>query len=332
MGHITAKRVREYFGAATIAAAAMLLHTEAALAESDWPTGPVNMVMHTKAGGSSDVFIRTLAKELEHEINQNIVVINSPGGGGATQMARIRAAKPDGLTLGINTLTHFTGMLTNLKGTFSPDEFSWIASTQEDAILLFVRSDSEIKTLADLVAKAKENGGQLNIGGFGPVGSMQNIGISMLEQAADIKLNWVAFNATPDIVAALLGGHVDIGVSNLGAVSSFFDANRIAGLGVLGKERLTGLPDVPTFGEQGYEVDTSWLQVRGVFGPAGIPEEMQQKIADAFHKAMRSEDYQTYARNAGVMDSWMGPKEYADFVKRVSDVAEKQLKAAGLIE
>jgi putative tricarboxylic transport membrane protein len=280
------------------------------------------MVMHTKAGGSADVFIRTLAKSLEPEIGQNVVVINSPGGGGATQMARIRAAKPDGQTLGVNTLTHFTGMLTNLKGTFSPEEFSWIASTQEDAILLFARADSDIKNLDDLVARAKEKNGELSIGGFGPVGSMQNIGISMLEQAAGIKLNWVAFNATPDIVAALLGGHVDVGVSNLGAVSSFFDAKRVAGLGVLGEERLTGLPDLPTFAEQGYEVDTSWLQVRGVFGPAGISEETQQKIADAFHKAMRSDDYQTYARNAGVMDSWMGPKEYTDFVQRVSNVAE----------
>ncbi|NVK42853.1 MAG: tripartite tricarboxylate transporter substrate binding protein [Oceanospirillaceae bacterium] len=326
------KSARAYLGATTVAAMTMFCGTEAALAESDWPTGPVNMIMHTKAGGSADVFIRTLAKSLEPEIGQQVVVINSPGGGGATQMTRIRAAKPDGLTLGVNTLTHFTGMLTNLKGTFSPDDFSWIASTQEDAILLFVKSDSDIKNLDDLVARARENDGQVNIGGFGPVGSMQSIGISMLEEAAGVKFNWVAFNSTPDIVAALLGGHVDVGVSNLGAVNSFFDAKRIAGLGVLGEERLSGLPETPTFGEQGYEVDTSWLQVRGVFGPAGIPKDVQQKIADAFHKAMHSEDYQTYARNAGVVDSWMGPEEYTDFVKRVSGVAEKQLKTAGLIE
>jgi len=326
------KSARCYLGATTLAAATLFCSTQTALAEGDWPTGPVNMIMHTKAGGSADVFIRTLAKSLEPEIGQQVVVINSPGGGGATQMTRVRAAKPDGLTLGVNTLTHFTAMLTNLKGTFSPDDFSWIASTQEDAILLFVKSDSNIKNLDDLVAKARENDGQVNIGGFGPIGSMQSIGISMLEQAAGVKFNWVAFNSTPDIVAALLGGHVDVGVSNLGSVGSFFDANRIAGLGVLGEERLTGLPDLPTFGEQGYEVDTSWLQVRGIFGPAGIPKDVQQKIADAFHKAMRSEDYQTYARNAGVVDSWMGPEEYTNFVRRVSDVAEKQLKTAGLIE
>lgn len=323
---------RRVLSTTSLAATILLCSAGTALADNDWPTGPVNMIMHTKAGGSADVFIRTLAKSLEPEIGQQVVVINSPGGGGATQMTRVRGAKPDGLTLGVNTLTHFTSMLTNLEGTFTPDDFSWIASTQEDAILLFVKSDSDIKNLDDLIAKSRENDGQINMGGFGPIGSMQSIGISMLEEAADVKFNWVAFNSTPDIVAALLGGHVDVGVSNLGSVSSFFDANRITGLGVLGEERLTGLPDLPTFGEQGYEVDTSWLQVRGIFGPADIPMDIQQKIADAFHKAMRAKDYQTYARNAGVVDSWMGPEEYTDFVHRISDIAEKQLKTAGISE
>jgi len=323
-------KARVYMGTLAVALGVLAGMTGAVQAATDWPSGPLTVVMHTKAGGSSDVFIRTLAKTLEPEIGQKVVVINSPGGGGASQMARIRPAKPDGMTVGINTLTHFTGMLTNLKGTFSPDEFSWIASTQEDAILLFVRADSDIKSLDDLVAKARN--GQVNIGGFGPIGSMQSIGVSMLEQAAGVKFNWVGFNATPDIVTALLGGHVDVGVSNLGAVRPFFDANRISGVGVLGKERLSGLPELPTFGEQGYDVDTSWIQVRGLFGPKGIPMDVQQKIADAFHAAMRSEHYQTYSRNAGVMDSWMGPKEYSAFVKQVSSVAEHQLQAAGIIK
>ncbi len=326
-------KARHCLGASVLAAMTMLGAVDAALAEGEWrPTGPVNMVMHTAAGGTADVFIRTLAKTLEPEIGQKVIVINAPGGGGAAQMTRIRAARPDGLTLGINTLSHFTSMLTNLKGTYAIDDFSWIASTQEDAILLFVKSGSDIKNLDDLIAKAKASNGQVNVGGFGPAGSMQSLGISMLEKAAGVKFNWVAFNSTPDITAALLGGHVDVGVSNLGAVSSFFDAERIEGLGVLGKDRLTGLPEVPTFAEQGYEVDTSWLQVRGVFGPADMPKELQQQIADAIHKAMRSEEYQNYARNAGVVDSWMGPDEYTKFVKRVTAVAEVQLKEAGYIQ
>ena len=324
------KTVRANSAAVCMTITAALVAAPAA-AETAWkPSGPVNVLMHTKPGGTADIFIRTLAQSLEPLIGQTIVVVNAPGAGGATQMARVSHAKPDGLTLGINTMSHFTSMLTNLKGTFSVDDFSWVASTQEDPIIYFARADSDIKTIGDLVAKAKANSGKINVGGFGPVGSMQHLGTSMLEKAAGIKLNWVGFDSTPDIMTALLGGHVDVGVSNLGPTAPFFESKRIIGLGVLGETRLEGLPDLPTFGEQGFEVDTSWVQVRGLFGPKDMPLELQQKIADAFHEAMKAQSYQDYARNTGVVDSWMGPKEYNAFVRKVSDTAVKQLQAAGL--
>ncbi|MBL3685062.1 hypothetical protein F2981_28390 (plasmid) [Sinorhizobium meliloti] len=62
--------------------------------------------------------------------------------------------------------------------------------------------------------------------------------------------------------------------------------------------------------QQGFEVDTSWVQVRGLFGPKDMPLELQHRSPDAFHEAMKAKSYQDYARNTGVVDSWMGPKEY----------------------
>lgn len=316
--------------AGAVALAACLTGT--ANAEEGWkPSGPVEFVLHTKPGGGVDVYTRTLAKELEPLIGQPVVVVNAPGGGGATQMAKVRAAKADGLTLGVNTVTHFTGMLTNLKGTFSPSDFDWIALSQVDPILFFAASDSPLNNMKDLVELAKQRNGEINIGGFGPVGSMQNIALTMLEKEAGVTFNWVAFESTPDIIAAVLGGHVDVGVSNLGPALEFFTANRVKGLGVLGDNRLATVPDMQTWAEQGYNVDTSWLQVRGVFGPKGMPIELQQQISDAIHKAMATESYQTYARASGVEDSSFGPAEYADFVKRLVKLAEVQLEAAGLV-
>ncbi|MGO4852349.1 Bug family tripartite tricarboxylate transporter substrate binding protein [Phaeovulum sp. W22_SRMD_FR3] len=318
------------FGVAGAAMLAVGLVSSAAAQESWKPEGPVNIVLHTKPGGGVDVYARTLAKELEPIIGQTIVIVNTPGGGGAAQMAKVRAAKPDGLTLGVNTVTHLTSMLTNLKGTFSPDDFDWIALSQEDPIMFFAAKESPISSMKDLVALAKEKGGEVNVGGFGPVGSMQNIGMTMLEQASGVKFNWVAFESTPDIIAAVLGGHVDVGVSNLGPVLSFFEADRLKGLGVLGTKRLSSLPEMQTFAEQGFDVDTNWIQARGVFGPKGMPMELQQQIADAIHKAMATESYQQYARASGVEDSDYGPKEYTQFVKDLLVVAEKQLTDAGL--
>ncbi|MFV0336438.1 MAG: tripartite tricarboxylate transporter substrate binding protein [Tropicimonas sp.] len=304
-----------------------------AVAQDGWkPEGPVELILHTKPGGGTDVFARTLSAALEPEIGQSLVIVNAPGGGGATQMSKIRAAKPDGLVLGANTVTHFTNMLTNLRGTFSPDDFSWIALAQLDSSMIFVRTESPLNNMADLVALARERNGDVNIGGFGPVGSFPNIAMTMLEEATGVTFNWVAFESSSDISAAVLGGHVDVGINNLGPVMELFNAGRLKGLGVLADERLASLPDMQTWAEQGIEADTSWQQVRGIYGPKGIAPELQQQIADAFHKAMQSESYQTYARAAGVQDGELGPVEYTAFVEQLMSVAETQLKAAGLIK
>ncbi|PLY00748.1 MAG: tripartite tricarboxylate transporter substrate binding protein, partial [Desulfuromonas sp.] len=149
----------------------------------------------------------------------------------------------------------------------------------------------------------------------------------------DIKFNWVGFSSTPDIMTALLGGHVDVGITNGGPLKPFVESGRVKCIAVLGDKRLAPpLDKIKTFGEQGVEVDTSWVQVRGVYGPKGIPMELQQQIADAFHEAMKSESYQKYRESTGVTDSWMGPKEYTAFVKNISTTAEKQLKAAGIMK
>lgn len=309
------------------AAAISLMATGKMAIASDeqWPQDTVRVIMHTSAGGSADVFMRTLAESLESQIGQSIVIVNSPGGGGASQMSRVRSAAPDGLTLAVNTLSHFTGMLTNLKGVFSIDDFSWIATAQADPNLIWTRSDSALNDLDELIEEAKQGDGRVTIGGFGPRGSTQHIGLSMLENVAYVEFEWVPFNSTPDIVAAVLGGHVDVGMSNLSGAQAYFDAGRLKGIGVHGEERLKSLPDVATYEEQGYDVDSSWVQVRGVFGPADMPMELQQQIADAFHEAMKTEHYQAYARSAGVTDSWMGPEEFTEFAYQVSETAQKEL-------
>lgn len=304
-----------------------------AMAQETWqPDGPVRILMHTKPGGTADIFIRTLAATLEPAIGQPLVVENLPGGGGANQMNQIRRADPDGLTLGINTVSHFTGMLTNLKGVFETDDFSWIAAAQIDPILMFSSADSDIQSVEDLVALAKERGdGVVNMGGFGPVGSMQHIGISMFEKSAGIKLNWVAFEATPDILTALLGGHVDVGVSNLGPTLPFFESDRLTPLAVLGPDRLESLPEVPTVNEAGFPVNTDWVQVRGLFGPAGMDPALQEQIADAFQLAMAAESYREYAAKSGVETPDMGPAEYSAFVQQLMTVAEENLREQNLL-
>jgi putative tricarboxylic transport membrane protein len=303
-----------------------------AAAETKWPAKPIELVVHVGPGGATDIFARMLAKAAEPLLGKPVVVVNKTGGTGAVQMSALKSAAPDGYTIGVHTLSHFTAMLTNLKGTFAPKDFSWICLNQFDPHVIMVRQDSPYKTLKDLVDAAKQKGGEITVGGYGSPGSVSHIGMQMFATAAGLKMSWVAYNSTPDAMSALLGSHVEASIANPGPVLQFAEAGRIRVLGVLGNERIQGFPEAPTLQEAGYNVDGNWQNLRGLYGPAGIPEEIQKKIADAFSKAMETPEFAAYEKDAGLIRKAMGPAEYREFTKTLTGLAESGLKAAGLTQ
>lgn len=297
------------------------------------PEGPVNLVLHTGPGGASDIFARTLARSLEPIIGQPLVIQNAQGGAGAKQMAVVGAAEPDGLTLGVNTMSHFTAMQTNLKGTFSPEDFSWIAIFQFDPHVVMATPESELTSLTDLVEKAKASpDGQITIGGYGAAGSVQHLAVSMLAKEAGFTVNWVGFDSTPEVITALLGGHIDAAISNPGPALPFFESDRVVGLGLLAKDRLESLPEVETFSEQGFDVNPDWQQLRGLFGPKGMDENLQEQIAAAFHEAQATDEFRAFEAQNGVVASDAGPQGYRDYITQMNEVAAETLKDVGLVQ
>lgn len=297
------------------------------------PEGPVNLILHTGPGGASDIFARTLARSLEPIIGQPLVMQNAQGGAGAVQMAQVMRADPDGLTLGVNTMSHFTAMLGNLNGTFSPEDFTWIAVFQFDPHVVMAGPDSGLTSMEDLIAAAKAApDGQLTIGGYGAAGSVQHLAVSMLAQEAGFAINWVGFDSTPEVLTALMGGHVDAAISNPGPALPFLESGRVTGLGILGHDRLEALPKVATFAEQGLQTDPDWQQLRGLFGPADMPEDLQESIAKAFHAAQQDEEFRAFEAQSGVVGSDMGPAAYRDYVSQINDVASTTMREVGLIE
>lgn len=324
--------IKKLLGVTTFAALGALGSAAAAETEAaDWPQKPIEIVVLNGPGGASDIFARNLARAAEPAFGQPVAVLNKPGGGGATQMSVVKSAKPDGYTIGVNTLSHFTGMKTNLAGTFSKDDFEWIALLQEDSYLFFVTADSPYQSFGDLVAAAKARSEPINFGGFGPIGSTGNIATELVTNAAGIETNWVSYKSSSDTAVAVLGGHVEVGAGNPGAIMEFLEAGRLRVLGVLANERSPILPDVPTFAEQGIDADGSWQQIRGIFAPKGVPAEIQEKIAAALKTAIEDPDYQAYQAAAGISARFMGPDEYRSHVARLDELAAEGLTAAGVM-
>lgn len=304
--------------------------TATAQGADDWPNKTIEIIIPNGPGGPTDILARNLARAAEPIFGQTVAVINKPGGGGATQMSYVKAAPADGYTLGINTLTQFTALQTNLKGVFTLADFDWIALLHQDSYMLFVSSDSPYQTFGDLVEATRASGVAPNVGGFGSIGSVSNVAAELATNAAGIDINWVGYNATGDTITSVLGGHVDVGSANAGSLREFVEAGRVRVIGVLADERNPALPDAPTYAEQGVDADTNWQQIRGVFAPAGVPDDVKEKLAAGFREAVNAPEFKDYEQTSGVVPRFMGPAEYEAFAEQLDGLAVDGLEAVGL--
>ncbi|PJX20267.1 hypothetical protein CAP48_17770 [Advenella sp. S44] len=307
-----------------------LIGASAQAAEDSFPNKPITIVVHTGAGSSTDIFARELAQGARKVFGKPVVVVNRPGGSGATQMAFIKSAPPDGYTVGVNTASHLTAMQSNLKGVYKWQDFSWITLNQLDPYVTVVAADSPYKTLKDLVEGGKKEGVNLKIGGFGTVGAAHNIGFNLLADKANMPFTWVSYTGGPQAMTALLGKHIDAVNTNPGPALQFAAAGRVRVLGILDDKRAESLPDTPTYAEAGYPVDTSWKQIRGIFGPKDIPLEIQKKLADGFFKAMQTPAFQKYMKDTAQIAGDEGPEQYPAYIEKIDSVGSEWLKKLGL--
>jgi tripartite-type tricarboxylate transporter receptor subunit TctC len=297
--------------------------------KTDFPSNPITIIVHTSAGGPTDLMARELAKAASPILGQSIVVENRPGGSGATQMAAVATAKPDGYTLGTLTPSQIGAWNSNLKGKFSIDSFSYIQGVQIDPYIIVVNAESPYKTLQDLIEDMKKNPNKITVGGYGAVGSGHNVAWNILAEKAGVKANWTAFESTGDAVTALLGKHIMVANSNPGQVSQYVKAGKLRILGVMADKRLESFPDVPTYAEAGYPVDTSWAQFRGIFGPANIPQDVVDKLNSAFSEAMQTEEFKKYMQTAQLEDGNMNQEEFTNYVKNQDKLSVEWLKKLG---
>ncbi|MED4600465.1 tripartite tricarboxylate transporter substrate binding protein [Paenibacillus validus] len=290
----------------------------------NFPTKPITILVHTKAGGPTDAMARELAKSAEKFLGQQVLIENKPAGSGAEQLADLAKAKPDGYTLGALTPTQIGMWNSNLKKQFKLESFSYVAGVQIDPYVIVVHADSPYKTLNDLVEAMKQK--KLNVGGYGSIGSGHNIAWNIFAEKAGVKASWVAYESTGEAVTVLLGKHIDVANSNPGQVSEYVRSGKLRVLGVMAEKRLPEFPDVPTYKEAGYDVDTSWAQFRGIFAPAGVPEEVLLKINDAFAKAMATEEFKTYMKNAQMVDGTMDHSQFTEYVKKQDTLTKTWLE------
>jgi tripartite-type tricarboxylate transporter receptor subunit TctC len=281
---------REFLAAGGAVACAFALPARAA-----YPEKPVHYIIAFAPGGESDIAARLQQNVWRRKFGQELVVESKPGAGGALAWSQLNQFPGDGYTVMGTNLPHI--VLQPLEGNvqYQTDDITNVHFFNYTPDAIVVRNESPFKTYQDFIAAAKARPGALNMAGSG-TNSANHAAHERLNQAAGIKTTYVAFKGTGDLVASLLGGHVDGAMS----YSSFALAQKgkTRSLANATPARLAYFPDVPTFRELGIDwVDGAY---RGVGVPKSTPEEMRKRVSDMFAEINRDPEFRKAMTDQGL--------------------------------
>jgi len=274
-------------------AAAAAATVAPAHAQSDYPSRVVRVINPFVAGSTTDILARALAVGLSSRLGQQFVVENRAGAGGSIGAAAVARAEADGHTL-LFAPALVLSVHPQARGSdsgYKPDALAPICQTFSNAMALAVRPDSPIKSIADLVAMARQRPGALNYGHQGPL-TIPHLAMEEFLQTARIEIADIPSRGDPLVITDLIGGRLHVGSIVLGSATG----QDIRLIGVFAETRHPAFPNVPTVKEQGYDVSPA--SFGGLLAPAATPAPVIDKLAGACAGAAQDEAYATVARRA----------------------------------
>jgi tripartite-type tricarboxylate transporter receptor subunit TctC len=315
--------VLKTFGA--VAAIAATLGSGPVLAAAaDYPTRPVNLMVAFPAGGSTDVAARILAAIAERSFGQSIVVVNKGGAGGQVGWTDLARQKPDGYNIGFINLPAFNTVILDpdRKATFNADSFTPIINQVLDPGVIWVKADSPIKSLKDLIAAAKEKPNTLRTLTTGVL-SDDHLAILMVEEAAPGSIfRIVHLDGGAPQMTAILGGHADVAFDNVGSIVKRVKSGEVRAIAVMDPQRSKFLPDVPTTVELGLPTVVS-NSTRGIAGPKGMSPAVVRKLQDVLGKAMQDPEHVSKLEDAGIAVKVMVGDEYLKYYRELHEKAAR---------
>jgi len=311
----------------TLFAVAGSLALTAAANSADYPNKPIDYIIPFGPGGESDITARLQQPFFKEKFGEDLVVSYKPGGGGAVSWAELNRLTGDGYTImGVN-LPHIVLQPAQKDVGYKTDDLNvayWFHYTP-DAIV--VKSDSPFKTLADLIAFAKDNPGKLVFSGSGK-GSANHLAQVRFDKLAGIKSTYVAFKGTGASNTALLGDQVNAAWGYTTSGASLGDQARV--LAVAMEKRHPKFPDVPTFKELGFDLVSG--AYRGIAVPKSTPDDIRNQLSDMIGKINADENFQKKMIDGGFAMVDVPADKNAEFLKTKSEESIAAAKEGGILK
>jgi tripartite-type tricarboxylate transporter receptor subunit TctC len=313
-----------------IAFLALLLTTNAALAQQNYPSKTITLVVPFAPGGSSDLISRLIAQKLTEEWKKQVIVDNRPGGAGVIGMQAVARAVPDGHTL---ILGHIGVLAVNpaMFATLPYDavkDYAPISLVATVPTVLAVHPSVPAHNLKELLALTKSKPGTYFYGTAGN-GSAGHLAMEYLKQQTGLEATHVPYKGTGPMITDLLAGQTHMTVTGAAPLMPHITSGKIRPLAVGTATRTPALPDLPTVAESGYEnFETS--QWYGVLAPAKTPPAVVQKIAAAIKHAVAQPDVIERFQHDGSIPKATTPEEFAAFIESEAKRWAVVVKSAGI--
>lgn len=307
---------------------ALTMFTGAALA-GGYPHRPITLMTAFNAGGGSDVSHRLLEKYAKGVFDQPLVVTYKAGAGGEIGWTWLVGAKPDGYTIGGVDLPHIV-LQPMLRPAGQPgyktEQLNPLCGLVYDANVAMVPESSPHKTFKELIDFAKANPGKVKVATVGKL-TGDHLFLMEIEKLTGATFTQVPYSGSGKAIPALLSGEVD---AYFGSGSSFLRMEKTRGLAVGSKERYELCPDVPTFIEQGYAIESG--KYRGLATPLRIPAEAQRYLEKKFAELCANPDYQKAVKSGGLMPLFQTGSDFGDTIRREGEQANRILQEYGLLK
>jgi len=304
-------------GAVSVAALASFGAPDDALAA--WtPDQSVTLIVPYAAGGGTDIVARALVEVInDNELSpQPWVVVNKPGGGGMTALQYMVDRPDDPYTLTMMTSSGMTSAMLQEQLGLSWKQLTPIANLILDVEYMVTHQDSQFQTVEDAIDYAKENPGQLRVGGAA-IGTEDHLVTLMMQDAADVEVRYVAHQGGGEVKQNIAGGHVDVAWLNPSEMRGFLveDGGTVVPVAVAWAERQDDFPEVPTFVEKGYDVVFD-LFFRGVLGPKNLTDDQVDFYAGVIEEATAHPDWKQALSDIALPGQYIGAKDYQAALER----------------
>lgn len=295
--------------------------------QSNYPNGPVQIVLPAKPGGDVDSSGRLFAKDLEKYLGATVVPVNVDGGGGNLAMKQIMDGDADGQQV-INYFSYANAVLGG-KLEYAWDDIVPVACyAKNDTQILVVSKDAPYSNAQELVDYMKEHPGEVSFAVT--LGSPSHYHAVAFEQASGTTFKKVDIGSGSDKVVAMLSGEVDVVSSTVGIMKDYIASGDAKVIGSLASERSDFAPDIPTLNEQGVDIgDVGFAVHYTVWVKKDTPQDIIDSLASAIEQMVNDEEYQKDCENLQFTPLYMDPTkvaeyetEYYDFLNGMADTIQ----------